>query len=184
MQFEPQSIPDVMLITPRRFEDGRGFFMETFRQDLFDSHCGRHEFVQDNHSRSSLGVLRGLHYQIDQPQGKLVRAIAGEILDVAVDMRRDSPSCGQWVSARLSAENGQQLWIPPGFAHGFLVLSEVAEVAYKATDYYAPSCERSVRWDDATLAIDWQPQRWAWEGLPALSEKDRKAPAWADASPG
>lgn len=175
MNYEPQAIPEVVLLTPRRFEDERGFFMETFRQSTFEAHCGAYTFVQDNHSRSSRGVLRGLHYQVRQPQGKLVRAVVGEILDVAVDLRENAPTFGRWVSARLSAETGQQLWVPPGFAHGFLVLSDVAEVVYKTTDYYAPECERAVRWNDPELAIDWQRETWRWKGEPELSAKDLAA---------
>ncbi|WP_110691989.1 dTDP-4-dehydrorhamnose 3,5-epimerase [Salinicola halophyticus] len=182
MNYEPQAIPEVVLLTPRRFEDERGFFMETFRQSTFQEHCGEHTFVQDNHSRSARGVLRGLHYQIRQPQGKLVRAVVGEILDVAVDLREQSKTYGQWVSARLSASTGQQLWVPPGFGHGFLVLSEVAEVVYKTTDYYAPECERSVRWDDLDLAIDWQREAWSWQGEPELSAKDLAAPGFSSVS--
>jgi dTDP-4-dehydrorhamnose 3,5-epimerase len=178
MHYEPLAIPEVILLTPRRFEDERGFFMETFRQSTFEAHCGSYTFVQDNHSRSSRGVLRGLHYQICQPQGKLVRAVVGEILDVAVDLREQSDTYGRWVSARLNAEKGQQLWMPPGFAHGFLVLSEVAEVVYKATDYYAPECERAVRWDAPELAIDWQREAWSWSGGPELSPKDLAAPGF------
>lgn len=180
MNYEPQAIPEVVLLTPRRFEDERGFFMETFRQSTFQEHCGEHTFVQDNHSRSARGVLRGLHYQIRQPQGKLVRAVVGEILDVAVDLREQSKTYGQWASARLSASTGQQLWVPPGFGHGFLVLSEVAEVVYKTTDYYAPDAERAVRWDDPDLAIDWQRESWSWGGEPELSAKDLAAPAFRD----
>lgn len=176
---EPLAIPDVLLITPKVFGDERGFFMESFNQRAFQAATGLDvSFVQDNHSRSRQGVLRGLHYQVKQPQGKLVRVVAGEILDVAVDLRLDSPTRGEWVSARLSAQNHQQLWVPAGFAHGFVVLSEAAEVLYKTTDYYAPEHERAIRWDDPTLAIDWQRDSWAWQGEPALSDKDRQAPGW------
>lgn len=184
MHYESLAIPEVKLLTPRRFEDERGFFMETFRQQTFEEQCGPYTFVQDNHSRSMQGVLRGLHYQVIQPQGKLVRAVVGEILDVAVDLRERSSTRGQWVSARLDATTGQQLWVPPGFGHGFLVLSEVAEVVYKATDYYAPENERAVRWDDPELAIDWQRGRWAWKGEPELSSKDIAAPWFRDAPSG
>jgi dTDP-4-dehydrorhamnose 3,5-epimerase len=156
MQVQSTSLPGVWLIEPRVFSDQRGFFFESFNQASF---CRELQidtaFVQDNHSRSQRGVLRGLHYQIQQPQGKLVRVISGEIFDVAVDIRRHSPSFGQWVGYTLSADNFRQLWVPPGFAHGFLVLSEVAEVLYKTTDYYAPAHERSILWDDPDLAIDW-----------------------------
>jgi dTDP-4-dehydrorhamnose 3,5-epimerase len=171
MQIEATTIPDVLLITPKVFADERGFFMESFNQREFEQALGRSvTFVQDNHSKSSQGVLRGLHYQIQQAQGKLVRVVQGEVLDVAVDIRRSSPTFGHWVSARLSAKNKQQLWVPEGFAHGFIVLSETAEFLYKTTDYYAPEHERAIRWDDPTLAIDWQ-----FDGTPELSLKDQQA---------
>ena len=177
MKIQPLAIPDVLLITPRVHGDERGFFMESFNQRDFQTAAGLDvTFVQDNHSRSAQGVLRGLHYQVKQPQGKLVRALAGEILDVAVDIRTDSRTYGHWVSARLSAASHQQMWVPAGFAHGFLVLSESADVFYKTTDYYAPEHERAIRWDDPTLAIDWQRESWPWQGEPTLSEKDRLAP--------
>jgi dTDP-4-dehydrorhamnose 3,5-epimerase len=150
-------LPGVCILEPRVFGDERGFFMETFNARTFAqlTGCDKH-FVQDNHSRSVRGVLRGLHYQIGQhPQDKLVRCIAGEIFDVAVDLRRSSPAFGQWFGLRLSAENRRQLWVPAGFAHGFLTLSETAEVVYKVTDYYDPAGERSIRWDDKDLAIEW-----------------------------
>ncbi|WP_040242798.1 dTDP-4-dehydrorhamnose 3,5-epimerase [Chromohalobacter japonicus] len=176
MHYERLSIPDVILMTPKVFGDERGFFMESFNQRVFEEVTDVHAtFVQDNHSRSRQGVLRGLHYQVEQPQGKLVRVIVGEILDVAVDIRKNSATFGQWASARLSAYHHQQLWVPEGFAHGFLVLSEVAEVLYKTTDYYAPQHERSIRWDDPTLAIDWQRGSWPWEGEPQVSDKDASA---------
>ncbi len=150
------AIPDVVLLEPKVFSDDRGFFFESFNQQRFEQAIGRTvNFVQDNHSRSAKGVLRGLHYQIQQPQGKLVRVIQGEVFDVAVDLRKSSPTFGKWVGAVLSAENKHQLWVPEGFAHGFVVLSETAEFLYKTTDYYAPEHERCVRWDDATLAIQW-----------------------------
>lgn len=150
-------IPDVLLLEPQVFGDHRGFFFESFNQKRFEDKTGvKTQFVQDNHSRSSQGVLRGLHYQIQQAQGKLLRATVGEIFDVAVDIRKQSPTFGQWVGYRLSAENKRQLWIPPGFAHGFAVLSDVAEVLYKTTDYYAKEHERSILWNDPGLAIDWQ----------------------------
>ncbi len=179
MKATPQSIPDVLLIEPRVFGDARGFFFESFNQQQFNAAVGGDwTFVQDNHSRSSRGVLRGLHYQIQQAQGKLVRVVVGEVLDVAVDIRRSSPTFGRWVSARLSAENQCQLWVPPGFAHGFVVLSEVAEFLYKTTDYYAPAHERCIAWNDVDLAIDWQ-----LSGLePALSAKDQQGVALAQAS--
>ena len=161
-------ISDVLIIQPQIFGDERGFFLESFNQKIFCEKIGLTvEFVQDNHSRSTQNVLRGLHYQIQQPQGKLIRVVAGEILDVAVDIRHNSSTFGQWVSCYLSAENRKQLWIPPGFAHGFLVVSEMAEVLYKATDYYAPQYERSIRWDDPDLSIDWN-----LGAAPILSSKD------------
>ncbi|MBB3230159.1 dTDP-4-dehydrorhamnose 3,5-epimerase [Halomonas stenophila] len=176
MHAQPLSIRDVILLTPEVHGDERGFFMESFNQRDFEALTGvSTTFVQDNHSRSRQGVLRGLHYQVQRPQGKLVRVLAGEILDVAVDIRRDSATFGQWVSARLSAITHQQLWVPEGFAHGFLVLSEQAEVLYKTTDYYAPRGERAIRWDDPALAIDWQRADWSWGGEPTLSTKDRLA---------
>ena len=150
------SIPDVKLIEPKVFGDARGFFFESFNQKAFNEATGtNHQFVQDNHSRSAKGVLRGLHYQIQQPQGKLVRVVRGAVIDVAVDIRKSSPTFGQWVVEELSEDNHRQLWVPPGFAHGFVVLSEMAEFLYKTTDYYAPAFERCIAWDDPTLAIDW-----------------------------
>ncbi|NLY27873.1 MAG: dTDP-4-dehydrorhamnose 3,5-epimerase [Alcaligenaceae bacterium] len=171
------AIPDVILIEPRVFGDDRGFFFESFNQARFDEAVGRPvNFVQDNHSRSVKNVLRGLHYQIQQPQGKLVRVVAGEVFDVAVDLRRSSPTFGQWVGAVLSAENKHQLWVPEGFGHGFVVLSDHAEFLYKTTDYYAPQFERCVRWNDPALAIDWRIQ-----GEPVLSAKDAQGLLLADA---
>ena len=162
-------IPDVLIIEPKVFGDSRGFFFESFNQRQFEQLTGvAPSFVQDNHSRSARGVLRGLHYQIHQPQGKLVRVIAGEVFDVCVDMRRSSPTFGKSVYVTLSADNHRQLWIPPGFAHGFLVTSESADFVYKTTDYYAPEYERSVLWNDAALAIPWPLQ-----GEPLLSAKDK-----------
>lgn len=162
-------LPDVLVIEPKVFGDERGFFYESFNAKVFAEATGMDwQFVQDNHSRSQRGVLRGLHYQIDHTQGKLVRVTAGEVLDVAVDIRRSSPTFGHWVSMKLSSTNNRQLWIPPGFAHGFVVLSDYAEFLYKTTDYYTPSAERCIRWDDPDLAIDW--------GLtqaPTLSAKDQ-----------
>ena len=177
MEFIPTAIPDVMLIIPRTFGDERGFFLETYRQDVFEAACGSVNFVQDNHSGSRQGTLRGLHYQLHQAQGKLVRAVAGEIFDVAVDIRQGSPTFGQWVGARLSAENKHQLWVPAGFAHGFYVLSPWAEVFYKASAYYAPEWERSIRWDDPAIGITWP---LAEGGAPLLSEKDQHAPLLAE----
>lgn len=169
MQFTPLEIRDVILVTPRVFEDERGFFMESFREDRFIAAGITAKFVQDNHSASSRGVLRGLHYQVQQAQGKLLRCVAGEIFDVAVDLRHSSPTFGRWVSAVLSAQNKQMLWVPPGFAHGVYVLSERAELLYKTSDYYAPQHERSLLWNDPALGIPWplvdgQP--------PILSKKD------------
>ncbi|MDP9932688.1 dTDP-4-dehydrorhamnose 3,5-epimerase [Variovorax paradoxus] len=156
MKVTPTAIPEVLIIEPKVFGDARGFFYESFNGKAFDEAVGRHvEFVQDNHSRSVKGVLRGLHYQVQQPQGKLVRVVRGAVFDVAVDIRKSSPSFGKWVGVELSEDNHRQLWVPPGFAHGFLVLSETAEFLYKTTDYYAPAHERSIKWDDVDLAIEW-----------------------------
>ena len=169
MEFIPTQIPDVILIKPKVFGDARGYFFESYQKQLFTEANITADFVQDNQSGSKQGILRGLHYQIRQTQGKLVRVIAGEIFDVAVDIRRSSPTFGKWVGAILSSENKDQLWIPPGFAHGFYVLSEWAEVCYKATDYYAPQWERSILWNDPTLGIKWPIK----EGQPpSLSSKD------------
>lgn len=169
MNIIPTEIPEVLILEPRVFGDDRGFFFESFNQKAFVDKIGINiEFVQDNHSRSTQNVLRGLHYQIQQPQGKLVRVVSGSVLDIAVDIRSSSPTFGQWVSCTLSAENKHQLWVPPGFAHGFLVLSDSAEVLYKATDYYAPQHERCIRWDDPDLAIGW-----GLEVPPTLSAKDQ-----------
>lgn len=172
-------IPDVLLFEPKVFGDERGFFLESFSQRAFDDAAGPgHVFVQDNHSRSARGVLRGLHYQLPpHAQGKLVRVTSGAVFDVAVDMRRGSPTFGRWAGAELSAQNHRQLWIPPGFAHGFLVLSESADFLYKTTAYYAPQAEAAVRWDDPALAIAW-PDVGA---PPQLSAKDRDAPPFAAA---
>lgn len=161
-------IPDLLIIEPDVFNDERGFFYESFNAQEFAALSGIDvEFVQDNHTRSKKSVLRGLHYQVKQPQGKLVRVVSGEVWDVAVDIRRNSATFGQWSGVSLSADNRRQVWIPPGFAHGFLVLSDAAEVLYKTTDYWAPEHERCIRWDDETLAIDWP-----LEGEPVLSTKD------------
>ncbi|HIK41521.1 dTDP-4-dehydrorhamnose 3,5-epimerase [Thermoleptolyngbya sp. M55_K2018_002] len=168
MQITQAEISDVLILEPRLFGDSRGFFYESFNQQVFRDKTGVDaQFVQDNHSRSMQNVLRGLHYQIQQPQGKLVRVIQGAIFDVAVDLRRQSPTFAQWVGWELSAENRRQIWVPPGFAHGFVVLSETAEVLYKTTDYYAPQHERCIRWDDPDLAIAWPLQ-----SPPILSAKD------------
>lgn len=179
MKITPTAIADVWLIEPTVFGDHRGFFMETFRQSLFEERWPGIQFVQDNHSRSSQGILRGLHYQLTQPQGKLVRVVSGEIYDVAVDMRKDSPTFGQHVGAVLSADNKHQLWVPPGFAHGFYVMSESAEMVYKCTDYYAPDDEYSLLWNDPELNIEW-PLITAANG-PVLSDKDRDARRFTNA---
>jgi dTDP-4-dehydrorhamnose 3,5-epimerase len=156
MKVTPTAIPDVLIIEPKVFGDARGFFFESFNQKAFNEATGtNHQFVQDNHSRSSKGVLRGLHYQIQQPQGKLVRVSRGAVFDVAVDIRRQSSTFGQWVGVELSAENHKQLWVPAGFAHGFLVTSESADFFYKTTDYYAPAQERCILWSDPAIGIRW-----------------------------
>ena len=173
-------IPDVKLLEPEVFGDERGFFMETFRDNSFREQVADVTFVQDNHSKSKRGILRGLHYQEQQPQGKLVRVVAGEVYDVAVDLRRSSSYFGQWFGCYLSAENKHQLWIPEGFAHGFLVTSDYAEFVYKCTDYYHPQSERTLAWDDPDLAIDW-PLSQVDEVL--LSEKDKKGLALSDTYP-
>ena len=177
MEFVPTALPDVVLIKPKVFGDPRGFFMETYREDRFSEAGISQHFVQENHSASGRGVLRGLHYQLRQTQGKLVRAIVGEIYDVAVDIRRSSPTFGQWVGIILSQENKYQLWVPAGFAHGFYVLSERAEVVYKVTDYYAPEWERSILWNDLKIGIEWP-----LNGVdPVLSQKDEAGKPLADA---
>jgi dTDP-4-dehydrorhamnose 3,5-epimerase len=171
------AIPEVLVLEPKVFGDARGFFYESFNRQVFTNATGLNpDFVQDNHSRSLRGVLRGLHYQVNQPQGKLVRVIAGEVFDVAVDLRKKSPTFGHWVGEYLSAENKRQMWIPAGFAHGFLVLSDYAEFIYKTTDYYAPQHERCIRWDDTTLGIQWP------TGIsPLLSAKDEQGALFYDA---
>lgn len=177
MKVDPQRIPDVVVLEPKVFGDDRGFFMETYNRKSFADATGLSlDFVQDNHSRSVRGVLRGLHYQIRQPQGKLVRAVSGEIFDVAVDIRKSSPTFGQWVGAHISAENKKQIWVPVGFAHGFIVLSETAEVLYKTTDFYAPEHERCIAWNDPAIGI-----AWPFEGTPALSAKDKSGLSLAQA---
>ena len=178
MQYEKLAIPDVVLLTPQVFGDERGFFMETFRQSEFEEHCGNFQFVQDNHSKSSKGILRGLHYQHKQPQGKLVRVTQGKVFDVAVDMRKSSPTFGKWVGVILSDENKQLLWVPPGFAHGFYVMSESAEFQYKCTDYYAPGDEVSIRWDDSILNLEWPLID---SQLPQLSAKDEQGHSFKEA---
>lgn len=170
-------IPEVLIIEPKVFGDDRGFFMESWNQEGFTEAVGRQvNFVQDNHSRSTKGVLRGLHYQIKQPQGKLVRCVAGEVFDVAVDLRKPSDTFGKWVGVTLSVDNKRQFWIPEGFAHGFVVLSESADFLYKATDYYAPEYERCMRWDDSEIGIEWP------AGIePKLSEKDERGSSFSAA---
>lgn len=171
MRFNPTTIPEVVLIEPDVFGDERGFFMEIWQRRKFAAAGFDFDFVQDNHSRSVQRTLRGLHYQICQPQGKLVRVTVGEVFDVAVDLRRHSPTFGQWVGEYLSAENRRMIWVPPGFAHGFCVSSEVAEFQYKCTDYYAPEHERCLRWDDPRLAVAWPLP----PGVePVVSDKDRQ----------
>jgi len=171
MKVMPTAIPDVLVIEPKVFGDNRGFFFESFNSKAFEQATGlKRNFVQDNHSKSVKHVLRGLHYQIQQPQGKLVRVIQGEVFDVAVDIRKSSPTFGRWIGMHLNAENKKQLWIPEGFAHGFVVLTETAEFLYKTTDYYAPEHERCIRWDDPALGIQWPIQ-----GKPIVSVKDQQA---------
>jgi dTDP-4-dehydrorhamnose 3,5-epimerase len=171
------AIPDVLVIEPTVFGDARGFFFESWNLRAFRDLVGREvDFVQDNHSASARGVLRGLHYQVLQPQGKLVRVVAGEVFDVAVDLRRASPTFGKWVAERLSAENRRMMWVPPGFAHGFLVLSERAEFLYKTTDYYAPQHERTLLWNDPALGIPWP-----LSGEPVLKPRDAAGARLADA---
>lgn len=177
MKVTATAIPDVLVIEPRVFGDERGFFFESFNQQAFDEAVGsKVVFVQDNHSKSAKNVLRGLHYQLPpKAQGKLVRVVQGEVFDVAVDIRKESPTFGKWVGEVLSAENKKQLWIPPGFAHGFLTLSETAEFLYKTTDYYAPQFERCIRWDDPHLSVAWQ-----LSDSPQLSARDAVAPYLAE----
>lgn len=172
------AIADLLIIEPKVFGDARGFFFESFNHRVFEELTGRTDnFVQDNHSRSAQNVLRGLHYQIKQPQGKLVRVVSGEVFDVAVDIRKSSPTFGRWVGTLLSAENKRMLWVPEGFAHGFVVLSEYAEFLYKTTDYWAPEHERSILWNDPELAIDWQLK----QNVPVLSKKDQEAQPFREA---
>lgn len=173
----PTALPEVIVLEPKVFGDARGFFFESFNQRDFEQATGvTQAFVQDNHSRSSKGVLRGLHYQIQHPQGKLVRVAAGEVFDVAVDLRRSSPNFGKWVGVLLSAENKRQLWVPAGFAHGFVATSEIAEVLYKTTDYWFPEHERSLLWNDPTVAVEWPV-----DGMPTLAAKDASGKLLAEA---
>ena len=175
MKIIPTAIPDVLIIEPRVFGDTRGFFFESFNQRAFIQVTGLEvQFVQDNHSRSARGVLRGLHYQIQQPQGKLVRVARGSVFDVAVDVRKSSPTFGQWVGVALSEENNRQMWVPPGFAHGFVVTSESADFLYKTTDYYAPEFERCIAWNDPAIGIEWP-----LDAPPRLSAKDQAGPSLA-----
>lgn len=177
MKITATKIPDALIIEPKVFGDERGFFFESFNQKQFKALTGiDKEFVQDNHSLSSKGVLRGLHYQIKQPQGKLVRVVSGEVFDVAVDLRKSSSTFGQWVGVNLSAENKRQFFVPEGFAHGFIVLSETAEFLYKTTNYYAPEFERCIQWNDTDLAIDWK-----YDEKPLVSEKDSKGTSFLHA---
>jgi dTDP-4-dehydrorhamnose 3,5-epimerase len=177
MKATPTNIPDVLIIEPKVFGDNRGFFFESFNQEAFNNAVGQDvQFVQDNHSRSAKGVLRGLHYQIQQPQGKLVRVVRGAVFDVAVDLRKSSSTFGQWVGVELSEDNNRQLWVPAGFAHGFVVLSESAEFLYKTTDYYAPEFERCIIWNDPDVGINWPI-----DDEPQLSGKDQQGLSLNDA---
>jgi len=177
MKATPLAIPDVIVLEPKVFGDDRGFFFESFSQAKFEAAIGRHvTFVQDNHSRSVKNVLRGLHYQIQEPQGKLVRVVQGRVFDVAVDIRKSSPTFGQWVGEILSAENKRQMWVSEGFAHGFVVLSDTAECLYKTTAYYAPEHERCIAWNDPTIGIQWPV-----DGEPVLSVKDQQGQSLAEA---
>lgn len=177
MKLIATAIPDVIVIEPKVFGDQRGFFMETWREEDFKTQGITQHFVQENHSKSTQGILRGLHYQIKHPQGKLIRVVSGEIFDVAVDLRRSSPTFGRWVGVTLSSENKRSLWIPPGFAHGFYVTGKDAEVTYRCTDYYAPEHERSLLWNDPDIGIDWP---LAGDDV-VLSEKDRLGSRFEDA---
>lgn len=181
MKATPTAIADVLVIEPKVFGDARGFFYESFNQRAFNEATGLDlNFVQDNHSRSRKGVLRGLHYQVEQPQGKLVRVARGAVYDVAVDIRPASPTFGKWVGVELTEDNHKQLWVPPGLAHGFLVLSETADFLYKTTDYYAPAHERAILWNDPAIGIDWPLA--GLDGEPALSAKDLQAVTFAEAT--
>lgn len=179
MKVIPASIPDVLIIEPKVFGDSRGFFFESFNQQVFSQSTGLDvRFVQDNHSRSAKGVLRGLHYQVSRPQGKLVRVVRGAVFDVAVDIRKSSPTFGQWVGVELTEDNYRQLWLPPGFAHGFYVLSDTADFLYKATEYYFSDFDRSIMWNDAEIAIRWPIEA---DAIPILSSRDEKAVKLIDA---
>jgi dTDP-4-dehydrorhamnose 3,5-epimerase len=175
MHITQLSIPDILLIEPKVFGDARGFFFESFNQQQFETQLGAPvHFVQDNHSLSSKGVLRGLHYQVEKPQGKLVRVVQGAVFDVVVDIRKSSPTFGKWLGETLSADNKKQMWIPPGFAHGFITLSDTAEFLYKTTDYWYPALERCIRWDDPQIGIDWM-----LTSPPLISDKDKKGTAFS-----
>lgn len=177
MNITSTAIPDVLIIEPTVFGDSRGFFLESYNKNAFEQATGLDvSFVQDNHSRSAKGVLRGLHYQIQQPQGKLVRVVRGAVFDVAVDVRKSSPTFGQWVGVELTEDNHRQLWVPPGLAHGFLVTSNLADVLYKTTDYYAPEFERCIAWNDPAIGI-----QWPLESGPQLSAKDKLGQSLAGA---
>lgn len=176
MEYKKLSIPDVVLMTPKVFDDERGFFMETFKLTEFQLHCGDYQFVQDNHSSSKFGTLRGLHYQHEKPQGKLVKVVRGEIFDVAVDMRAESSTFGQWVGEYLSEDNKKMLWVPPGFAHGFVVLSKQADFIYKCTDFYNPGDEYSLIWNDTSVSINWPIET----DKISLSDKDKKGLVFRD----
>ena len=177
MNYTPTNIPDVVILEPKVFGDERGFFMETFRQDEFAKYCTDKPLVQDNHSKSTQGILRGLHFQTQQTQGKLVRVTQGEVFDVAVDLRKGSDTFGQWVGVLLSAENKKQLWVPEGFAHGFYVTSESAEFVYKCTDYYHPESEKSLKWDDPAVGINWP---LVTGKAPSLSAKDELGESFSE----
>lgn len=178
MKIIPTNIPDVLILEPQVFGDARGFFLETWNSKTFADAGLELNFVQDNHSRSGQGILRGMHYQIQNPQGKLVRVTSGKVFDVAVDLRQSSATFGQWTGAELSAENHRMLWVPPGFAHGFYVMSESADFLYKCTDFYAPAYDRSLRWDDPTVGIEWPLINGA---QPTISTKDEAGKNWQEA---
>lgn len=178
MKIIPTNIPEVLILEPQVFGDARGFFLETWNIQTFADAGLNLNFVQDNHSRSGQGILRGMHYQIQNPQGKLVRVTSGKVFDVAVDLRQSSPTFGQWAGAELSADNHRMLWIPPGFAHGFYVMSESADFLYKCTDFYAPAYDRSLRWDDPTVGIAWPLINSA---QPTISAKDEAGKSWLEA---
>ena len=178
MKIIVSNIPDILVFEPTVYSDGRGYFMETWRQSVFDAQGIDAGFVQDNQSNSNRGTLRGLHYQLNRPQGKLARVVSGEVFDVAVDLRKNSAYFGQWIGILLSAENKKQLWIPPGFAHGFYVMSESAELLYKCTDYYDPEDDHSLLWNDETVGIDWP----LLDSKPLLSDKDKNAPRLLEAT--